>query len=157
MQNTNEVTVAAARVLQDLAAASGMQWEHAYFRFHSENIGHRSFEFMHRVGRNLQPLMDDEQHTNQLDKLMMRLFEIAQSESGERPVVAVLALDSGQNYSLKYEYKDPRALEIGYMALGTANSYFSVGEVDIPDYVKEYQAELAEKGVEEIPIPFVDR
>lgn len=157
MLNKDEVTVFAARVLQDLAAASGVQWEHAYFRFHSENVGHRSFEFMHRVGRNLQPLMDDEQHTKLLDRLMMRVFELAQSEFGERPVVAVLALDSGQNYNLKFEYKDPRALEIGYMALGTTNSYFRVDEVDIPEYVKEYQAELAEKGVEEIPIPFVDR
>jgi hypothetical protein len=83
---------------------------------------------------------------------MAALFDEAERETESRPLVAVVEVGSNQSYKLKFDYDNPRALEIGLPSLGRPTSYFAPDEIEIPETVKDYQRDLAQKGVLETPI-----
>jgi hypothetical protein len=107
---------------------------------------------MFRKERELSPLRGNDNYDELLISLMNGLFDEIEDETKQRPLVAVLTVDAEKNYNLKLDYQNSRALEIGYLGLGKITSYFLNNEVDIPDFAKEYQEELAAKGITETPI-----
>lgn len=132
MPKKNELTLLMAKVLLKFTSESKIDWDQAYFRFCSSEKSQNSFQFMVRKGRALHSLPGNDEYTNLLEPLMLSLFDEMQAEVHKRPLVAVLTVSAEKNYALKLDYHNTHAHEIGLLELGTATSYFSGNEIDIP-------------------------
>lgn len=157
MSKKDDITVIAVKTLYHFMFSSNVDWDQAYFRFYSANKSHSSFEFTYRKGRKLSLIDSDPACDDVLDSLMHGLFDELEVESRQRPMVAVLSVDKDKNFNMKFDYQNPRGLEIGYIGMGKATSYYQNNEVDIPEHVRDYQNELAKKGVVETPILYEGR
>lgn len=145
MTQKDELAILAARTVLDLARQAEIDWDRIYFRFYSAEPSHSSFEFTYQKGRTLEPVRSTKHHRDLLRKLMFALFDHAEQESGTRPQVAVVEVQAAQSYQLKFNYDESRALDISLPGLGTPASYFTDDAIDIPDEVKEFQRNMAEK------------
>lgn len=98
-------------------------------------------------------MVDEEiltKYEDTLASLAALLFNAISDEGRQRPVVAVICVDSHNNYKLKFDYANAKAMGISLLELGTENSYFG-GEVDIPEVVTKTQDDLKAKGLTTIP------
>ena len=144
MPKKNELTLLMAKVLLKFTSDTSADWDQTYFRFCSTNQAPNSFQFMVRHDRQLSELGSAVEYTSLLEPLMLSLFDEMQLETKTRPLVAVLTVFATKNYALKLAYHDANANQIGLLELGTATSYFSAHEIDIPAHIIVLQ-ELAEK------------
>lgn len=154
MSKKDSLTEIVAKTLLEFISSQGLNWSQIYFRYYSAKPGHSSIQFMFRDGRELSPLRGDDKYDDSLLKQMTGLFDEIGKETAQRPLIAVISVDTEKNYHLQLDYHDPRAYEIGYLGLGKTSTYFKNNEVNIPDVVSEYQNELAATGTIETPIFF---
>jgi hypothetical protein len=151
MTQKDELAILAARTVLDLAHQSEIEWDKIYFRFYSAEEGHSSFEFTYQKGRTLEPVRSTKDHRDLLRKLMFALFDQAEQEAGTRPQVAIVEVQADQSYQIEFNYDDPNALDISLPGLGTPASYFAEDAVDIPEEVKEFQRNMTQKELAEMP------
>jgi hypothetical protein len=152
MVQKNELAMLIAQTVYDLVACSEIDWDSIYFRFYCDGVDHSSSQFTYRKHRELNPVKGGPKHRELLRKLMLALFAQAEKETGRRPLVAVVKVKVDKNYDIAFNYDDPSAFDISLPGLGRAESYFSDGEIDIPDEVKEFQSNLEKKGLSHMPM-----
>jgi hypothetical protein len=152
MARKDELAILVAQTVADFAENSGIDWDGIYYRFYSDDRDHSSIQFTYRKLRELNPVRSSDEYSELLRKLMFALFDEAEQEAGKRPLVAVVEVHADMNYKIEFNYDDPRALDISLPGLGTARSYFSEGDIDIPEEVREFQRNLAKKGLAEMPM-----
>ncbi|MDM5179971.1 hypothetical protein PO883_22530 [Massilia sp. DJPM01] len=145
MTKKDEVVREMTGVLLEFMALTRLDWDATYFRFARPGGGTTSSEWLYRKDRDLNYFQGMAQlemtYQTTLEKLAEDLSDAMVSEGRERPVVIVATVDSGKNYNLKFDYKNPSALEIRLLSLGMANSYFG-DDIVIDKTVGEFQEHL---------------
>ncbi|MDQ1831142.1 hypothetical protein [Massilia scottii] len=145
MSKKDEVVREMAGVLLEFMALTKLDWDATYFRFASPGGGTTSSEWLYRKNRELDYFQGIAQlemtYQTTLEKLAENLSAEIVSEGRERPVVIVATVDSEKNYNLKFDYKNPSALEIRPLSLGMANSYFG-DEIVIDKNIEGFQEHL---------------
>ncbi|WP_028103961.1 hypothetical protein [Pseudoduganella violaceinigra] len=153
MPNKDEIVRLVLRTLHDLANTTLPVWDQIYLRVHSSGPGHTSRERIYRYGRQVAVAKPEpDEIKDRLDDLLPALFDAVAAEGHARPLVFVFTVDKAGEYKLTLSYDDPRAHQISLIALGRPTSYFKPDEVDIPDFIFEFQRKLAEKGITKTPI-----
>lgn len=128
-----------------------MDWDEAFYRFYSAEVGHLESTDSYRKGREL-IIPDSKAELRESIKFeFYNLFHLIENETGRRPIVALLTLDIEKNYSLKFDYTNPRAMQIAPFYLGTKDTYFQNNEVDVPEFILRANQKLTENG-KEMPI-----
>lgn len=136
----DENVISAAKVLREFLNIADVPWDEAFFRYveYDDHKGYISSQVTYRTGRELEFTNFDREvenkYSEELRELLGTVFEFIVKEGTERPCVGVIRVTPAGEYKLAFGYGgDTKAMDISIMALGTKNSFFKDGEIDIPE------------------------
>lgn len=134
----------AAHTFLKIVKSSEFIWEECYFRLSVSCEGVVNSTSTYLKNSIIEYIDDDHVWENEdiLKKYLLEIFDTFEKNCGARPKVGVLKITQGGDYNFKMDYDDSNKLDITFHSIGLKNSYFAIGEVEAPEFMR---AELKEK------------
>lgn len=144
MEKKDEIVQRIIATMIEFIKLTELDWDATYYRYVALGGGSCSSECLFRKERELNyflvPPRTKQTYINVLQEMAEELSR-EMGKGGATPVVLVASVDKELNYNMKFDYENPKGLEIRLLSLGSPNSYFG-NEVDIPKEATNFNNEL---------------